>query len=238
MRAHSHHDTDLSLTHVENWMALGAGAFLLVAGASRRSAAGVCVAAASAPLLYRGLTGRWPRLTSLEAPETDARRALANHNALQIREAIRLEVPIAEVYRFWRRLENLPRFMSHLDRVLETGPGRSHWVAIGPGGVRVEWDAEITDEIENRTLAWRSLPGSDIVTAGSVSFDVARQGRSTEVAVDLRYAPPAGRAGALAAFLSGRAPSQTIREDLRRFKQILEAGELARAVPESEGVRQ
>ena len=140
-----------------------------------------------------------------------------------------MEVPVAEVYRFWRRLDNLPRFMTHLNRVSETPGGTSHWVAAGPAGIAVEWDAEIINEIENKLLAWRSLPGSDVVTAGSVSFVAARSGRSTQVSVHLQYAPPAGKAGALVASLFGREPSQTVREDLRHFKQLLEAGEIPRA---------
>ena len=133
---------------------------------------------------------------------------------MHVRESIRLEVPLADVYRFWRRLENLPRFMTHLDRVTES-LGRP--VALGgrgPAGLAVEWDAEIINEVENKVIAWRSLPGSDVVTAGSVNFDAARGGRSTQVSVHLQYAPPAGKAGALIASLFGREPSQTIREDL------------------------
>jgi len=142
---------------------------------------------------------------------------------------MRLEVPIGDVYRFWRRLENLPQVMTHLDRVVEGTDGRSHWSVSGPAGLAVEWDAEIINELENKVLAWRSLPGSDVVTAGSVNFDAVRGGRSTQVSVHLQYAPPAGKAGALVASLFGREPSQTIREDLRRVKQLLEAGEISRA---------
>jgi uncharacterized membrane protein len=113
--------------------------------------------------------------------------------------------------------------------VTETADGRSQWVAAGPAGLGVEWEAEIINEIENKVLAWRSLPGSDVVTAGSVNFAAARGGRSTQVSVRLQYAPPAGRAGSLVASLFGRAPSQTIRDNLRHFKQLLEAGEIPRA---------
>ena len=148
---------------------------------------------------------------------------------MHVRESIRLEVPLAEAYAFWRRLENLPRFMTHLDRVTESSNGRSHWVAVGPAGLAVEWDAEIINEVENNLIAWRSLAGSDVVTAGSVKFGAARAGRCTEVSVHLQYAPPAGKAGAVIASLFGREPSQTVREDLRHFKQLLEAGETARA---------
>ena len=99
------------------------------------------------------------------------RTALGGDRGLRVREAIRVEVPLEEVYRFWRRLENLPRFMAYLESVTESRRRvRSHWVARGPGGVRVAWDAEIINEVENQILAWRSLPGSDIVTAGSVNF--------------------------------------------------------------------
>jgi uncharacterized membrane protein len=102
-------------------------------------------------------------------------------------------------------------------------------VAIGPAGLKVEWDARIVNEVENQVIGWTSLPEADVVTAGSVNFDRVRDGRSTQVTVHLQYAPPAGAPGALLASLFGRAPSQTIREDLRRFKQLMEAGEIARA---------
>jgi uncharacterized membrane protein len=119
--------------------------------------------------------------------------------------------------------------MRYLERVTESADGRSHWVAAGPAGVAVEWDAEIINEVENKLIAWRSLAGSEVVTAGSVNFDTVRGGRSTQVSVNLQYAPPAGKAGAMVASLFGREPAQTIREDLRHFKQLLEAGEIPRA---------
>jgi uncharacterized membrane protein len=220
---------DVSVRQLENWTALSSGTLLLLFGATRRDRVGVCAALASAPLLYRGLTGEWP---IVNGRRTDTRTALRGNRGLRVREAIRVEVPREEVYRFWRRLDNLPHFMAHLDSVTESADRlRSRWVARGPGGVSVAWDAEIINEVENEVLAWRSLPDSDIVTAGSVNFDRARGGRATEVVVNLQYTPPAGRGGAALAWLFGRAPSQAIREDMRRFKQLLEAGELAQAVP-------
>jgi uncharacterized membrane protein len=224
-------DRLLSPPDADRWMAIGAGAVLLAVGVTRRSTVGACLAASSAPLLYRGFTGRWPFEANGDAQHDSTRYALAGSGGIHVRESIRLEVPIAEVYRFWRRLDNLPQFMTHLERVTESADGRSHWVAAGPAGFAVEWDAEIINEVENQVLAWRSLPGSDVVTAGSVNFDSARGGRSTQVSVHLQYAPPAGRAGALVAYLFGREPSQTVREDLRHFKQLLEAGEIPRALP-------
>jgi uncharacterized membrane protein len=229
MGAAAVHDRSPSLVDAENWLALSAGALLLLVGGSRRSAVGACLAVSSAPLLYRGVTGRWPNVLNGSAQPDSTRTALGGDRGVHVRESIRLEVPVADVYRFWRRLDNLPRFMTHLDRVTEGADGRSHWVTSGPAGLAVEWDAEIINEVENRVLAWRSLPGSDVVTAGSVNFDAARAGRSTQVSVHVQYAPPAGKAGALVASLFGREPSQTIREDLRHFKQLLEAGEIPRA---------
>jgi uncharacterized membrane protein len=96
--------------------------------------------------------------------------------------------------------------------------------------MRVEWNAEIINEIPNKVLAWRSLPGGDVASAGSVTFEPARgDDRGTQLTVTLQYEPPAGKVGALVASAFGREPSQTIREDLRRLKQLLEAGEIAKA---------
>lgn len=223
------HESSLSVADAEAWLALGTGALLLLVGASRRSVGGTCLALSSAPLLYRGIAGRWPLSVNGRVARDGTPAALGGEAGIHVRESIRLEMPVADVYRFWRRLENLPRFMTHLHRVTETSDGRSQWVAAGPAGLAVEWKAEIINEVPDQVLAWRSLPGSDVVTAGSVNFDAVRGGRSTQVSVHLQYAPPAGKAGALVASLFGREPSQTIREDLRHFRQLLEAGERPRA---------
>ena len=222
-------DRTTSVGDVADFLALWSGVLLLLVGASRRSVVGAFVAASSAPLLYRGVTGHWPDVLNGSAQPDSTKSALGGDRGVHVRESIRLEVPLPMVYGFWRRLENLPHFMTHLNQVKEAPHGRSHWVAAGPAGLAVEWDAEIINEVENKALAWRSLPGSDVVTAGSVNFDAVRGGRSTQVRVHLQYAPPAGTAGALVASLFGREPSQTIREDLRHFKQLLEAGETPRA---------
>jgi uncharacterized membrane protein len=229
MSAENLHERSPSLGDAENWLALSTGALLLLVGVSRRSVIGACLAVSSVPLLYRGITGRWPDVLNGCVPPDSTKTAVGGERGVHVRESIRLEVPVADVYRFWRRLENLPRFMTHLNRVTETPGGTSHWVAAGPAGFTVEWEAEVINEKENQLIAWRSLPGSDVVTAGSVTFDTVRAGRCTQVSVHLQYAPPAGKAGAFVASLFGREPSQTVREDLRHFKQLLEAGEIPRA---------
>jgi len=229
MKVAALYDRPASLIDAEKWLAFGSGALLLLAGVSRRSAVGGCFTISSAPLLYRGITGRWPDFLNGRGEPDSTKIALRGPRGVHVRESVRLEVPVADVYRFWRRLENLPRFMAHLKQVKETAGGRSHWVARGPAGLAVEWNAEIINEVENRVLAWWSLPGSDIVTAGSVNFEAARGGRNTQISVNLQYAPPGGKAGAVIASLFRGEPSQTIREDLRHFKQLLEAGEIPRA---------
>jgi uncharacterized membrane protein len=226
------HDIDVEVGRepdIAAWGALATAAALFLYGARRRSP---LLAAAATPFAYRGVAGHWPAfLNGIPRSNGDTRDALAGDRGVHVLEAIRLEKPLPEVYAYWRRLSNLPRFMTHLAEVTELSDGRSHWVAKGPAGMLVEWDAEIINEVENKVIGWRSLPGADVVTAGSVNFDTVRAGRSTQVTVHLQYDPPAGQAGAWVAKLFGREPSQTIREDLRRFKQLLEAGEAPQAYP-------
>lgn len=223
--AHDFHPTRSTEFNLERALCLAAGGLLLAYGARGRgiSASGLMVAAA--PLIYRAVADEWPLASATRSDDT--RVALSGDRGLHVHDAVRLEKPIEEVYRFWRHLENLPRFMAHLEEVTQQDATHSHWVAVGPGGLRYEWDAEIINEVENELIAWRSLPGADVVSAGSVRFARMRDGRSTQVTVHLQYAPPAGRAGAMLSKLFGREPSQTVREDLRRLKQTLEAGELA-----------
>ena len=130
------------------------------------------------------------------------------------------------VFQFWRQLENLPRFMLHLQSVTVTGGGRSHWITSAPAGQRLEWDAEIVEERPNERLSWRSLEGSDVRHQGAVIFRDAPADRGTEVEVDLQYDAPAGKVGTAVAKLFGEEPSQQIRDDLRRFKQVMEIGEV------------
>jgi uncharacterized membrane protein len=131
------------------------------------------------------------------------------------------------VYEFWRNLENLPRFMKHLGSVELIGDRRSRWRAKGPAGFTVEWAAEVVDERPNERIAWRSLEGSSIPNRGAVRFDPAPGSRGTELRVELFYEVPGGRATQLIGKLFGEEPEQQITEDLRRLKQILEAGEIA-----------
>jgi uncharacterized membrane protein len=142
-----------------------------------------------------------------------------------------------ECYTFWRNLENLPRFMQHLESVEAIDDRRSHWIAKAPAGTTVEWDSEITEDRPNQMLAWRTLEGSDIPNSGTVRFEPAPPGRGTVIRVTLQYDPPAGKLGAAIAKLFGEEPQQQVAGDLRRFKQLLEIGEIPTTVGQSAGKR-
>jgi uncharacterized membrane protein len=144
----------------------------------------------------------------------------------KVEKSVIVNRPAAEVYHFWRNFENLPRFMNHLEAVTVLDETRSHWVAKAPAGTKVEWDAVIHNEIEDELIAWRSLSGADVRNAGSVHFTPVADGRRTEVRVVLSYDPPAGKVGAAVAKLLGEDPSKQVEEDLRRFKQVMEAADI------------
>ena len=144
-----------------------------------------------------------------------------------VTEAITVNRPIEQVYAFWSQLENLARFMRYIDSVERLGDGKSRWRAIGPGGVTVEWIAETVEERENELIAWRSVPQARVQSTGTVRFTRAPGARGTEVRVDMQFRPPAGALGKTLAWISGRDPARQMHEDLQRFKQLLETGEIA-----------
>jgi uncharacterized membrane protein len=132
-----------------------------------------------------------------------------------------------EVYSFWRQLDNLPRFMRHLESVEPLGGRISHWAARGPAGMSIEWDAEMTEDTPQR-ISWRSLDRADVPNSGTVDFKPAPGDRGTELRVRLQYDPPGGKAAKWFAKLFGEEPAQQLEEDLRRVKRLIETGEIAR----------
>lgn len=145
---------------------------------------------------------------------------------LKVEQSVTINRPVVEVYRFWRNFENLPRFMDHLESVAVIDETRSHWVAKGPAGTRIEWDAVIHNEVDDELIAWRSLPGSAVNNAGSVHFTPTANGIGTEVRVVLSYEPPAGKVGAAFARFFGEEPTKQVEDDLRRFKQVMDSGDV------------
>jgi uncharacterized membrane protein len=222
-----------NVAEVERWASALGGAALAVYGMKQRSVAGAMVAASGGALIVRGATGHCPvyAATGLNTADTGTRAALGGARGVHVEQAVTINRRPEELYRFWRSFQNLPRFMNYLVSVHEIDERRSHWTAKAPAGRTVEWDAEIINEIPNELIGWRTLDGADVISAGSVRFRDAGPGRGTEVLVHLQYSPPGGKIGAAVAWALGHEPNQTIQEDLRRFKQLMEAGE----VPTTEG---
>jgi uncharacterized membrane protein len=198
------------------------GGALIGYGVKRRSPGSIALALLGSGLVYRGATGHceaYEKLGINTAGEDVARD-------VHVEKSITINSSPEELYSFWRNFENLPRFMEDLESVTRVNQTQSHWVATGPGGKQVEWDAEIYNEKENELIAWRSLPDADVTNAGSVHFERAPGGRGTYLKVVLNYNPPAGKAGALVAKLFGHEPGQLVERNLKRLKQLFETGEI------------
>jgi uncharacterized membrane protein len=156
-------------------------------------------------------------------------RGARKGESMELIAATTIRKPAPDVYAFWRDLENLPTFMAHLEQVRTTGDRTSHWVASAPFGKDVEWDAEITDETPGERIVWRSTGEAAVPNAGTVRFVPAPDGVSTEVYVGLVYDIPGGAVGKAVARYFGEEPHQQLDDDLRRFKQVLETGEVVRS---------
>ena len=195
----------------------GAGA-LIAYGISRRSKAGAAIAGVGGVLAYGAL-----RQASSEPRQA---RAVFLVNAFP-----------QQCYEMWRRFENLPRFMAHLKSVRTLGGNQSEWVALGPAQQEVRWTAELREDLPGRRIAWASLPGSDIDTSGSVNFREDPQGRGTFVSANVEYTAPGGPLGIAFATMMGKHPEFMVREDLRRFKALVECGEVPTTIGQSHGPR-
>lgn len=231
--------SELNVAEVERWASALGGAALAVYGIRQRSVAGAMIAASGGALIARGATGHCPvyAVTGMNTAdgEQDTRTMLGGSRGIHVETAVTIARGADELYAFWRNFENLPRFMPHLVSVRKTGARRSHWVAKAPAGRTVEWDAEVINEVQNELIAWRTVHGSDVVSAGSVHFKPSGPDRGTQVYVHMQYHPPAGRVGAAIAWMLGHAPNQTVQEDLRRFKQLLETGEVPTTMGQPRG---
>ncbi|HEY3885012.1 MAG TPA: SRPBCC family protein [Vicinamibacterales bacterium] len=229
--------SDRNLSGVERYASIAAGAGMVMYGASRMKWSGLMYVGLGAVLLRRGITSHCDIYEALAINTSDVsgdtRAALRGARGVNVFERVTIDRPIDDLYRFWRNLENLPQFMRHLESVEKITDTISHWRAKGPGATVVEWDAEINNEVPNQVIGWRSLEGADVVSAGSVNFDRASDG-STWLTVHLQYSPPAGKVGAAVARLFGRDPGTEIRQDLRRFKDLIETGRAPAAPRRSE----
>lgn len=201
------------------WSALITGGALALIGLSKRSKSGIAIATAGGLLSYAGAkVGTQPR-------------------ELIARSSILLNCTPDEAYQYWSNFENLPLFMRHLESVIRLGESRSRWTAIGPLGKRVTWDAEIAFDRQADVIAWRSLPDSEIYVDGIVKFRNAPANRGTIITVVVVYQPPAGALGGALARILGKDPSFMMRQDLRRLKALLEAGEIPTVEGQPQGPR-
>ena len=221
---------------------LGAGAIAgtgLYLALKHRSPWGLLLTAAGAGLGAKGymsgscpVGGQFLSRSSAEIGQLKGAR-----KGVDVEESIVVDRPAAELYTFWRDLTNLPRIMKHLERVAVIDSTRSQWTATGPAGQSVQWEAEITQDIPGKMIAWCSVAGSTVDNQGSVRFRPASGNRGTILEVMLRYNPPGGKIGAAVAKLFHRDPSQQIKEDLRRFKSLMEAGDIATVAGQPVGTR-
>jgi uncharacterized membrane protein len=139
--------------------------------------------------------------------------------------------PRLELYEFWRDLRNLPRFMANIRSIAVTDGNRSHWMVEAPGGRAVQWDSILTEDQPGALLAWESVEGASVRNAGRIEFKDSTNGRGTVVTATIVYDPPGGSLGRMAAKLFEKEPHIQVRRDLRRFKQLMEAGEVATSTP-------
>jgi uncharacterized membrane protein len=232
---------------IERLLSVAAGGALAAYGLKRKDWAGLAAGVVGGVLVERGVSGHCAMydaagLTS--AADEGRRFAMPHHEegltrqhggsaSVDAKKAKRViqtftifgRMP-GELYDYWRNLENLPRILQHLESVKEVDARRSRWVAKAPAGQTVAWDAEIINDVPGEVIAWRSLPGAGVPNAGAVTFREAPGGRGTEIKVNLEYEPPLGKLGVAVAKLFGEEPSVQVREDLRRYKNLMEAGEI------------
>jgi uncharacterized membrane protein len=221
-----------NFSDTERWGSLITGGALVLSGLSQRSLRGALMAIAGGTLAYHGVAGQ----KSLQDTVT---AATGLDKPLRVEKTVTIQnKSAAELYRVWRDFENLPTFMKHLKSVtVMNSTNRSHWVANAPLGTSVEWDATIIDDRENQLISWASVPGATVENSGFVRFQAAPVGRGTEVKVVLEYSVPGGGVTAAIASLFGENPEQQIGDDLRRFKMLMETGEIATTEGQSCGRR-
>src|SRR5215212_9604548 len=217
--------TRVNVGRVERGVSLATGLALLAYTVGRRPKLGLPIGLDAGYMIYRGATGHCVFYQMLGINRAE----INGHEGILVERTVTVNRPKEELYQMWRDFENLPRFMQHLESVSvdAADDGRSHWIAKAPLGKTIEWDSEVIEERENELLVWKSLPGSRVESVGRVEFRDAPGGRGTIVHVAMEYNPPAGSLGAAFAKLFGEEPDQQINEDLRRFKQIMETGEVA-----------
>ncbi len=212
--------SDSTLTDTERWASVIGGSAMVLFGLQQRSLRGVLTALAGGSLAYHGMQ------SEKSLPDAIG-EAVGINQVIRVEKTVTINKPAEELYNYWHNFEQLPTFMKHIQSITVIDPRRSHWVAKAPLGQKIEWDADIVDDRPNELIAWASIEGADIDHSGFVRFKPAPEGQGTEVKVVTEYNPPGGNLGTALAKLFGEAPEQQIGDELSRFKQLMEAGEIA-----------
>ncbi len=214
--------SQINVGNTERIISTAGGALLAYYGFKKGDLLGIAIALTGGSLLFRGVTGYCP-VNDAVGRDTAEKESVS----IEITRSLTIQKPRKELYAYWRRLENLPNFMKHLKEVRKGEEKRSHWEARIPGDIgTVDWEADVTEEKENEFIAWQSIRGSQIDNAGEVRFKDAPAGRGTVVRATISYRPPAGAIGSGAAKLLNPLFKQMVKEDLRRFKRLMESGEI------------
>lgn len=222
----------INVGHRERTISVAAGAALIGLGLLRGRLGGLALAGLGALVLKRGIDGHCMAYDALginTAEDDQPDPTTLYERGVKIQEAVTVNRPAQELYDYWHNFENHPRFMPNVESVRADDGMRSLWRIKGPAGIPFEYEAETINDEPGRLIAWRSAGGADIQHAGSVRFVDAPGGRGTEVHFNVEYLPPAGYAGQFGAKLLrmiGKAPRNDVREGLRNFKRLMEAGEL------------
>jgi uncharacterized membrane protein len=206
-------------SEVERWASLIGGGAMVLMGLRQGSLRGALTALAGGGLIYQSATK--------QSTIQQAQEAIGINQPIKVEKTVTINKSAEELYRFWHNFENLPTFMKHLQSVKVYNEKRSHWIANAPLGNSVEWDADILEDRENEFISWASVEGADVDNSGFVRFKKAPGDRGTEVKVVLEYNPPGGALAATVAKLFGEEPEQQIGDELRRFKMLMETGEIA-----------
>jgi uncharacterized membrane protein len=226
--------TDVNVNQTERVISAFGGGLLTSYGLSRRSLGGLALAAAGGVLIHRGVTGvcNTYRLLGIQTAGTDP-----TLRPLHIEEALTIARPREALYMFWRDVEKLPDFMHHLKAVRHIDEKRSYWEARIPKDMgTLSWEAEIVEEMPGERIYWRSLPGADVHHSGTVQFADA-PGGGTELRVTITIRPPAGPIGAAVGSWLTPGLEQLLREDIRRFRNLMETGEIPTTTGQSHGIR-
>jgi uncharacterized membrane protein len=229
----------INLSERERWLSSDAGQRQHCPGDRQRSLRGKLLTASGVALVARGASGHCPARAAMQSygRTYDTREALGGKRGVHVDESITINRPASELYGIWRQLEALPTVIAGLKKVTTLDAKRSRWEASGPGGRTVQWEAEILNDIPNELIAWRTVGAPDVVSAGSVRFIATKATGETQLHVRMQYEPPGGRGTAALAWMLGKEPGQLVREGLRRFKAMLETGEVPTTVGQVHGQR-